>query len=100
MMPATATAAASVATAAATASAAASSASWPASEAATLRAIATGVGNGVTIEVGLGLVREIPAAFDGQSWSRCCNSFGNPTFRRRFSAAHLGALLFQDGFPR
>ncbi len=56
---------------------------------------------GVAVEVGF-VVGEVGAAFDGQGG--CVRGFRaairSTIFRRKFAAAHLGALLLEDGFAR
>ena len=57
---------------------------------------------GVAVEVGF-VVGEVGAAFDGQcgSMSRfTAAAFSSTAFRRKFAAAHLGALLLENGFAR
>ena len=62
---------------------------------------ASGYGS-VAVEVGL-VVGEIGAAFDGQCRSMggfTTASFSSTVFGRKFAAAHLGALLLENGFAR
>ena len=90
----------SAAPAAGTSTASATISTWPAISARPLWSSVAYWRRVIPIEVWLGLIVEIPAALDRQSRDWCSCRFASAIRRRRFSATHLRALLFQNRFAR